>query len=80
MTFSARFTVQDVADGPAPIDVLAVARVDDGTLSQNTEHATSMSLHIQLDVDETRVKAGDVITVTGHFEGGPPVEDAPPSS
>jgi hypothetical protein len=29
MTWSGWFTVQDVGDGPAPIDVLAVANADD---------------------------------------------------
>lgn len=71
MTFSARFKVQDVSDGPSPIDVLAVAAVEDDTLTQNTEKARSMELRIVLDVDETGVQVGDVITVTGHFIGEP---------
>ena len=80
MTFTARFTVQDVSDSPGPLDVLdvlAVAHVDDGTLTQNTEHASSMELHIVIDGDETRVKVGDTIQVTGHFDGSPaqPVVD-----
>lgn len=29
MTWSAHFTVQDVSDGPAPIDVLCVANADE---------------------------------------------------
>ena len=76
MTFSARFTVQDVSDSPGPIDVLAVAQVEDGTLTQNTEQASSMELHIVIDGDETRVKVGDTIQVTGHFDGSP-AEPAP---
>ena len=71
MTFSARFTVQDVSDGPGPIDVLAVAQVDDGTLTQNTEHATSMGLTIVIDGDSTRLQVGETIQVTGHFDGSP---------
>lgn len=67
MTWSARFKVQDVSEGPAPIDVLAVASVDDGSLNQNTEKARSMELKIVLDVDETSIKIGDEITGTGHF-------------
>lgn len=69
MTFSARFKVQDVGDGPAPIDVLAVAEVEDGSLTQNTEKARSMELRIQIDADETTIKVGDTITAQGHFTG-----------
>ncbi len=67
MTFTARFKVQDVGEGPAPINVLATAEVEDGTLTQNTEKARSMELRIVIDADETAVKVGDVITATGHF-------------
>lgn len=67
MTFQARFKVQDVSDGPAPINVLAVAEVEDGSLTQNTEKARSMELRIVVDADETAVKVGDVITASGHF-------------
>lgn len=67
MTWSARFKVQDVSDGPAPIDVIAVASVEDGSLNQNTEKASSMELRIQLDTDETSIKIGDEITGSGHF-------------
>lgn len=69
MTFSARFTVDDVGDGPAPIDVLAVASVEAGTLTSNTERATSMELRVQLDVDETTLAVGEVLcSVHGHFD------------
>jgi len=80
MTFQARFKIQDVSDGPRPIDVLAVASVDggdgtahpyEGVLSQNTELAKSMRLEIVLDTDETSLKVGDEIVVNGHFVGGP---------
>lgn len=67
MTFTARFKVDDVGDGPAPINVLAVASVEDDTLTQNTEKARQMELHILLDADETSLAIGDEITVTGHF-------------
>lgn len=67
MTWQAKFKVQDVSDGPAPIDILAVASVEDGSLIQNTEHATSMELRIVLDTDETQIKVGDEITGSGHF-------------
>lgn len=76
MTFTARFNVQDVSDGPGPIDVLAVAQVDDGSLTQNTEHATSMELHMVIDGDSTRVSVGDTIQVTGHFDGSPAQAEA----
>ena len=67
MTFSARFKVQDVGEGPAPINVLAVAEVEDGSLTQNTEKAHSMELHILIDADETTIAVGDTITASGHF-------------
>ncbi len=67
MTWNARFKVADVSEGPAPIDVLAVASVEDGSLNQNTEHVRSMELHIVLDVDETSICEGDEITGWGHF-------------
>ena len=69
MTFQARFKVQDVGEGPAPINVLAVAEVEDGSLTQNTEKARSMELRILIDADETTIKAGDTITASGHFTG-----------
>lgn len=67
MTFQARFKVQDVSEGPAPINVLAVAEVDDGTLTQNTEKASTMELRVLIDADETTIKVGDTITASGHF-------------
>jgi hypothetical protein len=68
MTFSARFTVQDVGDGPRPIDVLAVSEGD--AIVANTEgKVRSMELRIVLDEDETTLKEGDVITTSGHFTG-----------
>lgn len=66
MTWSARFTVQDVSDGPAPIDVLAAAQTED--ITSNTEgKVRSMELRIQLDEDQTKVKVGDIFTASGHF-------------
>lgn len=67
MTWSARFKVEDVSDGPTPINVIAVATVDDGSLTQNTEKASGMTLRITIDADETQLKIGDEITATGHF-------------
>jgi hypothetical protein len=70
MTWSAKFKVQDVGDGPAPIDVLAAA--DGEYIISNTEGPIrSMELRIQLDADETRLKVGDEITASGHFIGTP---------
>lgn len=67
MTWSARFKVQDVGEGPAPIDVIAVASVEEGILNQNTEHASSLELRIRIDADETQIKVGDTLTGSGHF-------------
>ncbi len=67
MTWSAKFKVEDVGDGPAPINVLVVARVEDGSLIQNTEKVTAMALNILLDSDETSIKIGDEIIGNGHF-------------
>jgi len=67
MTYNANFKVQDVGDGPAPINVLAVAEVEDGTLTQNTEKARSMELRILIDADTTTIKVGDTISAYGHF-------------
>lgn len=67
MTWSARFVVEDVGNGPSPINVLAVARVEDGTLNQNTEHATVMELNILIDADKTSIKIGDELIGSGHF-------------
>lgn len=68
MTFSARFTVVEVnvEDGL----VRAQAQTEDGSLTQNTEHATGMELLVHIDAEhETTVKTGDVITASGHFTG-----------
>lgn len=56
-----------MGEGPAPINVLAVAEVEDGSLTQNTEKARSMELHILIDADETAIAVGDTITASGHF-------------
>jgi hypothetical protein len=67
VSFTARFKIQDISDGPSPIDILAVAEVEDGSLTQNTEKAVSMELKIVLDANKTKFVIGDVITVNGHF-------------
>lgn len=70
MTWSAQFKVQDVGDGPAPIDILAIASIEDGTLSTNTEQAKSMELRIQIDADTTSITEGFIINAWGHFDNG----------
>jgi hypothetical protein len=72
MTWSAKLKVQDVSDGPAPIDVLAVATAEDGddAIISNTEgKIRAIELRIQLDADETTVQVGDEIRASGHFTG-----------
>ena len=71
MTISMKFTVQDVSDGPAPIDVLAVANADEpGAIVCNTEgKVQAAELRLQLDEDSTKLKAGDTFTLSGHFQG-----------
>lgn len=67
MTWNAKFKVQDISDGPSPLNVLAVATIEDGSLVQNTEKATSMELRVVIDADETAIKVGDEISGSGHF-------------
>jgi hypothetical protein len=84
MTWTAHLTVQDVSDGPAPIDVLAAANADDTitqTLSDGTEHTylavvsntegkiSGVEVRLRLDEDTTAIKPGDRIYVSGHFQG-----------
>lgn len=85
MTWTARATVQDVSDGPAPIDVLATAAADEtwtppgqnpdseftySCVVSNTEgKIRSVEVRLVLDEDATRLKPGDVIQITGHFDG-----------
>jgi hypothetical protein len=66
MTFSARFKVKTISEGPAPIEIIAVAGLDE--ITANTEgNVTSMALRINLFENETAIRTGDIITVTGHF-------------
>jgi hypothetical protein len=68
VTWSAKFRIQDVSDGPAPIDILAVAEGD--AIIANTEGPIrSMELRMQIDADQTALKAGDEISAHGHFTG-----------
>jgi hypothetical protein len=68
VTWTGKFTVQDVGDGPAPIDVLAAAQTED--IVSNTEgKIRSIELRIQLDEGETKVKIGDQFSISGHFTG-----------
>lgn len=71
MTWSGKLRVQDVSDGPAPIDVLAAANVEDGDpITSNTEGAiVGMELKLRLNADTTNIKVGDEIYVSGHFQG-----------
>jgi hypothetical protein len=66
MTFTAKFKITEVdtKDGL----VRATASIEDGTLTQNTEHATGMELWVTLDPEhETQLKTGDEISAHGHF-------------
>lgn len=64
MTWSAQFKVTEVANG----HVRAVANVEDGTLNQNTEHATGMELLVSIDPEhEAQIKVGDTLPGQGHF-------------
>lgn len=66
MTWSARFQVTEVADGK----IHAEAKVEDGTLNQNTEHVTSLEMVATVeDGHETAVQVGDTVTGSGHFSG-----------
>jgi len=71
MTFSAGFTITDVGDGPAPIDVMAEAAVSDGSLARSGDDdgppIRSAVLTLQLEADETDLAVGDTINVSGHF-------------
>lgn len=64
MTWSARFRVTEVTEG----HVRAKASVADGTLNQNTEHATGMELLVTIDPEhKTAIDVGDELTGYGHF-------------
>lgn len=65
-----KFTVQDVYEGASPVDVLAVANADEpGAIICNTEgKVRSAELRLQLDQDNTTLRAGDTITLSGHFK------------
>ncbi len=67
MTWQAKFKIQEVGEGPAPIDVLAVADVANGSLIQNTENVSSMELRLVVNTDQTSLKVGDEILANGHF-------------
>jgi hypothetical protein len=66
MTWSANLRVEDVSDGPAPIDVLDFEQPE---IISNTEgKIKSLELKIVLDEDSTTLKPGDRISVNGHFD------------
>lgn len=66
MTWTAHLDVQDVSNGPAPIDILAVS---DDVMSSTEGKIAGVEVRIRLDVDETSIKVGDTIVVSGHFQG-----------
>lgn len=71
MTWQARFTVQDVGEGPAPIDVIAaVAAAEEVALQQPGVPLVGAVLTLQVGADETPLRVGDQFTVTGHFPVG----------
>lgn len=69
MTMSARLTIEDISEGPGPIDVLASAKTEDGSLTVNTEGSLSyVEVKFLFDGDEVPFQIGDTIcTLTGHF-------------
>lgn len=76
MTWSANLKVQDVSEGPGPINVLAVAEGDmegsDGTsrprVTSNTEGPVrSVEVKFVIDADETTIAIGDEMYASGHF-------------
>jgi hypothetical protein len=72
MTWNALFKVTDVNDGKIVAKASTLPGSADheevGTLTQNTERAKRMELHIELeDGAETSIKVGDNITGYGHF-------------
>jgi hypothetical protein len=69
MTWSARFKVAEVDVRESGVsEVHAVASVEDGTLTQNTERATRLELFARIE-GETSLAVGDEITGSGHFTG-----------
>ena len=80
--------MQDISEGPAPINVLATANADDlvnpwaalpnatdeqkrvtvPAIVSNTEgRIQSVEVRLVLDEDETTLKPGAVIQISGHF-------------
>lgn len=72
MTWTAQFKVTDVEDGKIVAKASTLPgttdRIEYGTLTQNTEHAIRMELHIELEEGaETQIKVGDDLSAYGHF-------------
>lgn len=64
VTWFATLKVQDVGEGPAPIDILAGS----DNVTSNTEGKISgVEVKFKLDENETSIKIGDEIAVSGHF-------------
>lgn len=67
MTISANLTIEDISEGPAPINVLASAKVEDGSLSSDPGSGlTYVEVKFLFDLDEVPFKVGDIIAIMGH--------------
>lgn len=87
MTLQIHFTVQDVSDGPAPIDVILVANagetVEPANFTQpvqsiicNTEgKITGAELRLTFDGDTPPLKVGQIVSLSGHFTAAAPPSD-----
>lgn len=74
MTYTAQFKVTEVEDNKivakASTQPGSADREEFGTLTQNTERAVRMELHIEIEEGhETQLKVGDTISSHGHFNG-----------
>lgn len=74
MTYTAQFKVTEVEGNKIVAKASTPPGSDDheefGTLTQNTEHAVRMELHIEIEEGhETQIKVGDTISGHGHFSG-----------
>jgi hypothetical protein len=75
MTFSARLAVREVTqeqveEGRTETVVRATAEPGDNAITSNTEgDVRSMELTVRLGDEQTALKQGDVISVSGHFDG-----------
>lgn len=66
MTWTGKFTVDAVEESPTVL----VASADAEAIISNTEGKIRRAgLRLELDEDQTSVKVGDVLSVSGHFTG-----------